>query len=829
MNFVYPLFPLSIIVLLAFFTTWIFTKWYIIPVKWHIKFWNYILLFAFLLAGLSGILAVIKINYKLVIPFYEKYLQWHVSFGIILSFTAFFHLSRHLKYFLSFKRKAGLKEEVKYTETKENFAEKYAFLLFLLGILTIINQLVFIREFISVLAGNELVVGIVMAAWMLLTGWGAAYGRKGQFASFTLNQGIYMLAALSIFPMLIIALLYLLKNLVFPPGTMADLGSSVFAAFVLLFPVCFLSGYLFTVFSTFYSEAKRTNLIGKAYSLESIGSLIGGVLFSIILGRFFNTYQVFGISATFILLGGGWILRQKNKLPDLKLTFLGILIPVLIFIFNPDKYVKKVLFPNQELLSVHSTRYGNLVLTEQAGQINIYENNNLQFHTQNIILNEEAVHFAMIQHKNPRQVLLISGDFVNMFNEILKYEVDKITFLESNPEILPLISKYSDPVSDPQKLEIINKDIRKFIATTKEKYDVILINLPPPSSLRLNRYYTKEFFSLLKKRCDTGTVVCTSLPSTINYAEENILDVNSSLWKTMGMLFNNRLLIIGENNYFIVSDSPLNSAITEQITERNISAEYVNQYYLNDSLLTMRSDTLKKQFSDSVPINRDFYPYMFVGQISHWLSYFGTNYRLMLIIPVLLFIIYFFNTGRITAGLYTGGFTAASLEVILLLAYQVYFGTIYLATALFFAVFMGGLAFGSSIKFNDDSKLLKSYYLLQFSLAVFAFILAFIVQFEKVITCWLLFGQFIFFILIFILAAGIGFEFLLASKLQKKTYNEISGINYSTDLIGSAFGAFLTAIVLLPLLGLIKTCLIVAGLNIISGLMAYSARKIIVF
>ncbi len=50
------------------------------------------------------------------------------------------------------------------------------YLLIVLGGVAIINQLVFIREFLSVLDGNELVMGLVMSCWMILTGFGAYLG-----------------------------------------------------------------------------------------------------------------------------------------------------------------------------------------------------------------------------------------------------------------------------------------------------------------------------------------------------------------------------------------------------------------------------------------------------------------------------------------------------------------------------------------------------------------------------------------------------------------------------------------------------------------------------
>ncbi|MBE0652244.1 MAG: hypothetical protein IH594_00505, partial [Bacteroidales bacterium] len=732
------------------------------------------------------------------------------------------------KYYFSFN-KVTQKEKTISPEVLDADQSHFRLLLFLLGMVAMISQVIYIREFISVLSGNELVVGIVMAAWMLLTGWGALFARKGNFSGFSLKRGISMLAALSIFPLVLIALLYLLKNLMFPPGTLINIGNSVVAAFILLFPVCFLSGYLFTVFSTFYSTAGNTNLTGKSYAIESLGSLVGGVLFSLILGRFFNSFQVFGISAAIVFFAGAWMIRSKNSGPDWKLVSAGVLLPALIFIFNPDNFIKKISYPNQELVSNQSTRYGNLVVSRQAGQINVYEDNSLQFYTENSMMNEEAVHFPMVQHQNPRQVLLISGGIAGMITEILKYEVDKITYLETNPEIFRLLREFTGSLPDSGKVEILKKDIRSFISRTGRKYDVILINLPPPASLGLNRFYTEEFFRLLKNHCDHETVICTSLPSTANYAEKNALDANSSLWKTLGLYFENRLLMTGEKNYFLASDAPLTSAITRKIAEKNIPTDYVNQYYLDDGLLSMRNETITSRFDNSVPVNRDFYPYIFVKQISHWLSHFGTGYRLMIILPAALFLLLFLRTNRITAGLYTGGFTASSLEVTLLLAYQVYFGSIYLSTALFFAVFMGGLALGSSLKYENKIPAIRSYYLLQFGLAFFAAILPFLIQLRGPVAAWLVLGQMLFFVLTFILATGIGFEFLLASKLQQKSYSETSGINYSTDLAGSAFGAYLTAIVLLPLLGLFKTCMLVAVLNIVSGVMAFSGRKSYVF
>ena len=84
-------------------------------------------------------------------------------------------------------------------------------------------------------------------------------------------------------------------------------------AFLLLYPVCFLSGYLFTLFSTGFSLSDNQNQIGKAYAWESLGSLFGGLLFSFILGRFFNSSQVFGITAALVFVVSSWICENKYR------------------------------------------------------------------------------------------------------------------------------------------------------------------------------------------------------------------------------------------------------------------------------------------------------------------------------------------------------------------------------------------------------------------------------------------------------------------------------------------------------------------------------------
>jgi predicted membrane-bound spermidine synthase len=704
---------------------------------------------------------------------------------------------------------------------------KIKILLFLLGTITMVFQIIFIREFISAMDGNELIIGIVMTNWLLITGLGAYTASKINFKKQLSGENSLLLILLSIIPLITIALLYLLKYLAIPEGIIISLIVSFLLSAIVLFPSCFLSGIIFTNLSASLSLSEDKNLISKAYSTESLGSLTGGLIFSLILGKYFNSYQITGIIAGISIIVYSALFLEKTFIKKALLLIIGISVPLIIFVFNPDLQIRKLLFPNQEIIVSKSTPYSNVTLTRQAGQTNIYENNSLLFYSDNNITNEEAVHYVMPQHDNPKRVLLISGIISGMIPEVLKYNIESVCCSETNPDIIRLWKIHTDNNHLDDKVLFIESDIRKWLSVSNIQFDIILINLPPPSTLGLNRFYTDEFFSLLKKHCNKESIICTSLPSSANYAGPNALSMNSCLWLTLNKNFKNIKLITGEKNYFIASDNDLHKNITQPIKAKGIETLYVNENYINDSLLNMRSKVLSDQLDLKADINKDFNPVLFSKQTGIWLSYFGTNYYILIAIPLVLFIIFFLTLKPVTLGLYTGGFTASSLEIIMMMAYQVYFGSLYLDTALFFAVFMSGLALGSRIKIKAKRNNYKKIYsLVQFLIALTSLLILCFILLFKHIPQENFFSRVIFYIPVTILSILVGYEFNIASFLMKGNYSRSSGIIYSSDLLGSALGALISVIFIIPKIGLIAGCISIALLNISSGIINQIRRSI---
>jgi spermidine synthase len=91
------------------------------------------------------------------------------------------------------------------------------------GISSTVTQIILLREFLSVFYGNELVIGIILANWMMLTGFGSFLGKYSTYVKYKINLLIILLLLISVLPIITVFSLDILRNIVFPVGTMVGI------------------------------------------------------------------------------------------------------------------------------------------------------------------------------------------------------------------------------------------------------------------------------------------------------------------------------------------------------------------------------------------------------------------------------------------------------------------------------------------------------------------------------------------------------------------------------------------------------------------------------
>ncbi|MFP4621392.1 MAG: fused MFS/spermidine synthase [Bacteroidales bacterium] len=706
------------------------------------------------------------------------------------------------------------------SENGKSVGKDYILVVSTLGLLTIATQIVLHREFLSIFYGNELVIGVILTNWMLLTALGAYIGRISEKYIRNITSSLYFLIVLTLLPLLLVFLMYYLRGIVFIPGTMVNLLQIFLSSFLLLLPFCLLSGFTFTLLSYIVSRDHDKNLISKTYSWESTGSIAGGILFNLILIWFLKTFEsliLLSIVVPGILL---WVsIRRNYKALMIALPLLLAGLVMLNVSVDLDRISRSFLFKDQQIEYFRSTPYGNIAVTKKSGQLNFYENNLLLFSSNQPAEDEETVHYTMVQHQKPNRVLLLSGGTPGVFREIMKYPVREVDYVEINPWLVGAVRKYSG-IYDTSAVNVINRDARLYLKKTVKQYDVALINLPEPSTVQMNRFYTRQFYEELKDNLREKGVIGFSLSGSSNYLTEESRELYSSLYNTLNKVFANVIIIPGNQNYFVASDAKLNHQITKAVEARGLETQYVNRYYIQDDLLKQRAEKIMKKLSSDIDVNRDFRPVTYLLDLRQWLSHFDFNYWIPLFIAGLLALYFIIHLHPVNLGMFSAGFAGASIEVVLLVVFQILYGYVYNIVGIIITVFMAGLAFGTFYREKIVKKAsVSNFYRIQLVLGAFAILLPliFILFRHGHVPPFLIHAIFI--LLMFTTSAMVGMVFSIASQLRLKKLVTIASDIYSVDLLGAGIGSFLVTVYLIPVLGVINVCLVIGGLSLLSGLL----------
>lgn len=699
--------------------------------------------------------------------------------------------------------------------------------LFALGFLSIGTQVSLLREFMMIFGGNELLLGVLLSFWMLETGAGALLGRYLPPSGNPHRVAILMGTA-GLLPPLMFHSLALSRAFLVPYGAMPELSVTTSVALLAALPFCLLNGYIFIALSLCPSAGTP----GSSYAWESLGSLASGatviLLFTWLPGTETGIWLLTGVYMAMVAL---WTVSMTG----LRFAFPWVALLTVILILQAAtgfvRLAEDKLYPFQALVSKTETPYGRVIVTATGSQYNYYSNGHLLFSSGNETANEESVHFVMAQRPGPRDVLMISGSFSGTMAEVLKYRPDRVDCLEPDKALAGIGMQIHGAAQNPV-VRMFHDDPKRFLQEPRGKYDVVMVGIPSPATLGLNRYFTDEFISVIKQHIKPSGVIAYGLPSTGEYISAKAGALQSTLYQTLAGHFSHILVIAGGRNYFLASDRPLSADIPGLIDSAQIPTLYVNSFYLDAGRLKERSALLTEEISDlrisggEKVINLNFKPVMVYQQTGWWLSHFSGTSAILIMVAILLLVAATMIMNPVSAGLFTGGFTVASAEVMILFGLQVLTGYLFQAVGAIIMIFMLGLALGAAPGLLlPTNKFNRAYLVLQTLMAMLAVLI-------PVILTWPTLGRsgpggimITLGILALLVSMVAGMQYRMASSLPGWKPSLQLPVNYPAELFGAAAGALLASMVLIPLTGLLTTGCVLAVLNLLSALFYFLAGR----
>ncbi len=278
--------------------------------------------------------------------------------------------------------------------------------------------------------------------------------------------------------------------------------------------------------------ADSGTLVGGVYAANTVGAIVGALLFSIVLIPGIGTQRasqvLIAVSALSAVMLFGSLLTAMRRAATASIVATALL--------------GALLLPRVKEVPALLVAYGRFMVTwiDQLDVLYVGEGMNssiavatlkssgaTQFHVagkveasslpQDMRLQRMLGHLPALVHPKPQSVLIVGfGAGVTAGSFVPYPEMKRIVICEIEPLIPRIVSTYfkheNNNVVNDRRTEIVFDDARSFILTTDEKFDIITSDPIHPWVKGAAALYTREYFESVKAHLNPGGVVTQWVP-----------------------------------------------------------------------------------------------------------------------------------------------------------------------------------------------------------------------------------------------------------------------------------------------------------------------------
>ncbi|HSO61605.1 MAG TPA: hypothetical protein VLR50_11275 [Desulfobacterales bacterium] len=677
------------------------------------------------------------------------------------------------------------------------------------GIASVVTQLVLIREFLSQFEGNEIVIALILFSWLALGGLGTLLSRKTAGSRLATLQALCWLSlALVLFSTLTLFGARLLRDLVFTRGASVGFYPTFAYVAAVTAPYALLVGFLLPL-SLFVLRSERADYPGAlVYIWDNIGDVGGGALFCFLIVFWMTPVQAI-VAAHLPLLAAALFLNPSGRRPGpaRRLAAAAVFLTLVAGLASE----RASLTPSRgELAHYRETRYGRITVVTQQELVTLFLDGVPMLNSQDEAAAEQAVHYALAQLEEPQRVLLVSAA-AGVVEELEKYQLAAIDYVERDPDLTEVLFRFN-LLKRISPLRVIHADGRAFLAEAAPGYDAILVNINDPQTYQANRFFTDRFFSLARSRLSEQGVLGFSMEGFDSYLAGPQRLKLSSIYHTAKAYFSDVLMLPGERVFFICGNRPLQAGVPDLLRRKGIATHYISAYY-EGNVTPERISYLQSRMDPAAPPNAELAPYVMRAVFSEWFAMFDASPLAFIGTLACVLGFYFRHASRVEFVLFSTGWVAMGSEILVIFAFQIFFGYIYFKIGIIVTVFLAGLLPGALWGRRLAARARR---VLIFSDMALIGLLA--ATFAAVHAGDRL-GQAFYLFLGFTVSFACGVQLPAALRLRGDDGGAATGV-FSADLIGAALGTLVTSTVLIPYLGITGAIGALIGLKLLSLLIA---------
>ena len=650
-------------------------------------------------------------------------------------------------------------------QAEEGRTARLSLLMFCVGVFALVSQVVFMREMLVVFFGNELSIAVILGCWLIGVGVGACLSRLLWIPCRSGRSLRWLLAVLlALAGLLLPTQVYLIRIsrliLGVPPGELASLEAIFASAIAAFLPTSLCIGIVFPSVCRLLTIETGADALAQAvsrvYTLESLGSMVGGAVLTYLLLPLLNAYSIVFCASLAALIGAAVVApgrrariglaalacvaataacwpaasaRIEARAAAARWRAFGLLA-------QPDPEAP----PLARLLASEDSVYQNLAVLESFGQHSLYGNGQILLTFPDPMAAELDVHTLMAQKPGAKSVLLLGGNPIDEVPELLKYPLEKLVYVELDPVVGDLLARfggggYKATLAD-SRLRVVHQDGPRFVQRCEETFDVVIVHAPEPSTAGTNRFYTVEFFKHLRRLLQPSGFVCTSVPASARLQAASVAPA-ASVFRAIKRVFPVVLATAeGDPRFFAGGRESGLTFDRQTLVDRSRAAGVTTSYFRPEYLLgaeeidPSKTAAVEDALSGAdIEANTNLHPVAFFFFLVLWCQHSGSragelleavksvDLRLMAAVVCLCGclvvspgVVLFRRMRRgaspgprwrwwpptmVATVLGITGFSAMAIQMLLVFVFQILYGYVYARMGLVVAVFMLGLVLGA--------------------------------------------------------------------------------------------------------------------------------------
>lgn len=614
------------------------------------------------------------------------------------------------------------------------------------GCTALVAQTLLFRDFLGVFEGSELSFAVFFCSWLFWAAVGALLARRrGALAEACTRRYEFM-------PLVFLPAYLLHSGCIRHARELADVAAYELFPFARMLPVAWFAnaptalctGVLFTLACRWVSRDHAIP-VARVFIIEAAGSFVGGAAVTILLGLGVADQVVAAWAALAVTLATlGYRVAMGSPWPGAPAALAMALV---LATGLPARWAHRAAVQRWQTVMAEG-KYAGTFATPRARyaygsyheQFNVVAWNSVVDTIPDTESASEVLAVHLAQQPDARQVLIFGPGSYALCSRLLGLPgVDTITWLDPDPDypgrlldVMPASLRRTSA-----RLKVPQADVRRYLEAGDLSYDLVIWNLPDVNTLALNRYVTRDMWTLLKTRMAPGGVLGVRLAGGENVMGGERITVGAGMYRTLAEVFEAIVIKPGDDTWLMASSGSGLSGSPGELRDRFAAIPGAADLYPPDALLAAylpdRMAFQRTAYEEAIQadrrellLNTDRHPRALLhclllaaregggsGELTNWIRTFAVAGHgiipAALAMYALLRGIYVVTTRRRYGGppgrgtraafdwyalVFGTGALSMSLGIMLMFLYQSLFGSMYLLVGLLSALFMLGLAAG---------------------------------------------------------------------------------------------------------------------------------------